>query len=412
MEFSPSSRRVAPGGAWAATAFSSLALGGTQFVSRSSRTPVSKDAHRPGQGAQPPGRPGCVGHRGFQSERGAASRIATCQRACCQAGSEREIVSEAAKTAARLKVDRLEKAVEALGDYDGPGAGRVEASSEEGQGIGPGIAHRRPDHAVQGVHRAQRETPCKMEAERIAEKKLLEEGRARLSRLEQAFSVPVGNVADATVVAPDTEVELARLRAPSGRAPGKCRHRETSRQTESGRWRSLAPYADVGARRIVRVDGRPSSRVARSDECRRQCAGVDRDIEVVRSRPTHVRVDWVYVVSFTRSCDARYGMRGVRVGEASNPGPVQTRQSRARSSDRGPSCCASGRRPTTAHSTGQFVNIHQKQASPSAFATIAWSWDSDSELDGPVSASRGRGEVEDPDDEAQATEPAVSIQLG
>ena len=93
VEFSPSSRRVAPRGAWAATAFSSLAFAGTQFVSRSSRTPASKDAHRPGQGAQPPGRPGCVGHRGFQSERGAASRIATCQRACCQAGSERAIIS-------------------------------------------------------------------------------------------------------------------------------------------------------------------------------------------------------------------------------------------------------------------------------------------------------------------------------
>ena len=43
--------------------------------------------------------------------------------------------------------------------------------------------------------------------------------------------------------------------------------------------------------------------------------------KLVRSRPTHVRVDWVHVVSFTRSCDARYGMQGVRVGEARNPGP-------------------------------------------------------------------------------------------
>ena len=52
-----------------------------------------------------------------------------------------------------------------------------------------------------------------IEAERIAETKLLEEGRARLFRLEQALSAPVGNVADVTMVAPDTEVELARLRA-------------------------------------------------------------------------------------------------------------------------------------------------------------------------------------------------------
>ena len=52
-----------------------------------------------------------------------------------------------------------------------------------------------------------------MEAERIAETKMLEEGRARLFRLEQALSTPVGNVADVTMVAADTEVELARLRA-------------------------------------------------------------------------------------------------------------------------------------------------------------------------------------------------------
>ena len=45
------------------------------------------------------------------------------------------------------------------------------------------------------------------------------------------------------------------------------------------------------------------------------------DIQAVRCRQTHVRVDWVCVVSFTRSCDARYGLPGVRVGEARNPGP-------------------------------------------------------------------------------------------
>ena len=46
-----------------------------------------------------------------------------------------------------------------------------------------------------------------------------------------------------------------------------------------------------------------------------------RDIRIVRSRQTHVRVDWVSIVSFTRSCDARYGLRGVRVGEARFLGP-------------------------------------------------------------------------------------------
>ena len=111
---------------------------------------------------------------------------------------------EAAKTAARLKVDQLEKAVEALGDYDGPElAGLKQALKKATE-----LAQELPID----VQRSEKRV-AKIEAERIAETKLLGEGRARLVRLEHAFSAPVGNVADVTMVAPDTEVELARLRA-------------------------------------------------------------------------------------------------------------------------------------------------------------------------------------------------------
>ena len=224
---------------------------------------------------------------------------------------------EAAKTAARLKVDRLEKAVEALGDYDGPELAGLKQALKKARELAQELPiDVQITQCKEFIERSEKRL-AKMEAERIAETKVLEEGRARLFRLEQALSVPVGNVADVTMVAADTEVELARLRAQLAEFQDNV-VTERPRVRQSGRWRSRAPHADVGARRIIRVDGRQASRFARSDERRRQCAGVDRDIEVVRSRQTHVRVDWVRVVSFTRSCDARYGLRGVRVGEASH----------------------------------------------------------------------------------------------
>ena len=120
---------------------------------------------------------------------------------------------EAAKTAARLKVDRLEKAVEALGDYDGPELAGLKQALKKARELAQELPiDVQITQCKEFIERSEKRF-AKMEAERIAEKKLLEEGRARLVRLEQAFSVRVGNVADVSMVAPDTEVKLARLRA-------------------------------------------------------------------------------------------------------------------------------------------------------------------------------------------------------
>ena len=116
------------------------------------------------------------------------------------------------KPAARLKVDRLEKAVEALGDYDGPELAGLKQALKKAREIGPGIAHRRPDHAVQGVHRAQRETPCQNRGGAHRRDEVV--GRRSCTVVSSGTRIlfPVGNVSDVTMVAPDTEVELARLR--------------------------------------------------------------------------------------------------------------------------------------------------------------------------------------------------------
>ena len=110
---------------------------------------------------------------------------------------------EAAKTAARLKVDRLEKAVEALGDYDGPELAGLKQALKKARELAQELPiDVQITQCKEFIERSEKRL-AKMEAERIAEKKLLEEGRARLARLEQAFSVPVGNVADVTMVVPD-----------------------------------------------------------------------------------------------------------------------------------------------------------------------------------------------------------------
>ena len=247
MEFSPSSRWVAPGGAWSTTTFSSLALGGTQCVSRSSSTPISEDVRRPDQGAQPPGRSGCVGHRGFQGGRGAPSRLQCAKEHVAKPIQSVRLSPDAARTAARLKVDRLEKAVEALGDYDGPELAGLKQALKKARELAQEITQ-----CKEFIERNEKRL-AKIEAERIGRKSctvgspgtgFLCSCRKRCRR-DHGRSRHRGRVGE--------------VASPIGRVPRQCCHRETSRQTESGRWRSRAPHADVGTRRIVQVDGRPSS---------------------------------------------------------------------------------------------------------------------------------------------------------
>ena len=58
--------------------------------------------------------------------------------------------------AARIKEACFEKAVEALGDYDGPELPGLKHALSQTRGVSPGVARRRPDIEMQGVHQAQR----------------------------------------------------------------------------------------------------------------------------------------------------------------------------------------------------------------------------------------------------------------
>ena len=101
------------------------------------------------------------------------------------------------------------------------------------------------------------------------------------------------------------------------------------------------------------------------------------------------------------------------MGEASNPGPAQTRQARRAEHDQS----TADRRVLVREDDEPLQDTAQDSMSTTRsrrrrqrLRPLPWSWDSDSELDGPLSALRGRGEVEVPDDDA-ATEPAFSIPI-
>ena len=137
---------------------------------------------------------------------------------------------------ARLKVPKLEKALEAL---DGTSGAEVEAikralviakSADQEKPIVELVAE-----CKSFIERSEKRL-AKLEAERVAENAMLEEGRARLARLEAqaAVSLPLTPGAPGTT---DLEAELYRLReelanarreigASSGVSPQKKRLRE------------------------------------------------------------------------------------------------------------------------------------------------------------------------------------------
>ena len=187
----------------------------------------------------------------------------------------------------------------------------------------------------------------KLEAKRDAENALLEEGRARLARLEAQAAARVVAPPPALTAVSDLEAEVSRLKAELA-AP---------RAAVGSGLSGSRPQETVSPRRVsselrrlnARVDGRSPQRFARGsgcwasfrswqglplvDEGRTGVATVDSTTvvdafccsqfcEVMRQqvwRSFRTTLRWFQVI-------LQYGLRGVRVGEALNLGP-QTRRS-------------------------------------------------------------------------------------
>ena len=189
----------------------------------------------------------------------------------------------------------------------------------------------------------------------MAEKNMLEEGRARLSRLEQQSQVPPPVVPSSRVAELEQQINALVQERDAFRAaaiPTKKRGPVTPRPPQSSteargaddaRWQTSCRTprgggCDArGCTRFVRMVDRSTMRFARRHGIRGSAIsgpfesvdlGRSREVAGVgRSEPCHVdgvkygamrSVD-LWTVASAR--DARYGLRGMRVGEVNNPGP-------------------------------------------------------------------------------------------
>ena len=273
---------------------------------------------------------------------------------------------DVAREEAKLKVTRLEKALEAMGDSSGAEVDCLQRALAKAQEA----ARERPleiqmKECREFMSRAEHRV-VKLEADVMAEKNLLEEGRARLSRLEQqsqALRPPV--VPSSRVAELEQQINALVQERDAFRAvaiPTKKRGPVTPRPPQS----SAEAHEVLMTRAAKRHAGRPVEEDVMPEDAQglsewlidRQCdlrdamefvdlQSVFESVDLGRRRevagvggsePCHVdgvkygamrSVD-LWTVASAR--DARYGLRGVRVGEANNPGPRRLWRHRCASS--------------------------------------------------------------------------------
>ena len=113
--------------------------------------------------------------------------------------------------------------------------------------------------------------------------------------------------------------------------------------------------------------------------------------------------------------DSRYGLRGVRVGEESNPCPVQTRQARRAHqliADRRVLVREDEPLQDTVQDSMSTTRSRRRRR---RLRPLPWSWDSDSELDGPVLTPHARRRTEvchDTHIDVSSEEPLVRSNIG
>ena len=123
----------------------------------------------------------------------------------------------------------------------------------------------------------------------------------------------------------DTNEEISKLRARGGAPDG-------TPITSGGRVQSFVKGQDIGRKfhrsiaTAKRSQCQPFGRYEDSDRCSRFHIEASRER---RSVTRSIQHEWVRVI------DARYGIRGVRVGEASHPGPPGSLLRRLRTSRQG-----------------------------------------------------------------------------
>ena len=183
---------------------------------------------------------------------------------------------------------------------------------------------------------------AKVKEERVSENALLEEGGARLARLETqaAVSVPLPFAAPLAATSSELEAEVSRLREELATLEHPCRPPTSEEAFARGfchQYRRRGSIVDemptirnggssfVGSRggcfQVGSRDCGGCSRVAAMDSATFMCCEHS-ELRVFDSRGLRIRVGGSSEKIVFHQC----GFRGCRVGEVSNPGKVQTRQ--------------------------------------------------------------------------------------
>ena len=240
---------------------------------------------------------------------------------------------DAAKEAARMKVVRLEKALEVLQDCSGPEIEGLKSAFEESQRSCAGTTSGEADCGVQRVHRAQPE-----------------EDRSR-DTVARGCTPTIGTFG-ATSCSRSDSARGSRRSGKRGPSPGKIggsRSREGRTPVPKTTGNDVHPLSDPmgpecpdssNARRRAGVVRLVARKTHRSQGCPRiwdteRDSANDihggrwcRQAGRIHDHGDHVKGGRIQQRFCGGGRDSRYGLRGVRVGEASNPGPVLTRQAR------------------------------------------------------------------------------------
>ena len=247
------------------------------------------------------------------------------------------------REAARIRVMKLEKALEVMGDSQGPAVECLRSELEKAKLA----SRRRPinvevDECRKFIARSGKRIDD-LDEERTQEMVSLTQGRARLHRLEAE------QVSDSVAPPPQTippsdwqtemDVLKAKLAAMEEERDEAVRDTARKRQAVGPRGRSIPAMAHFGPSGTRRLDAGPSFRSAGCHDRGGRSTSLGDHIEDGRRGRVFAANDRQFhgVMREDRSArsrDSRYGLRGVRVGEASNPGPVQTRQARRAEHDR------------------------------------------------------------------------------
>ena len=313
--------------------------------------------------------------------------------------------SDIAREMAHTKVSRLEKVLEAMGDLQGPVVEALQADLEKAK-----AASKEPsveveiDECRKFISRAERRIR-ELDTEREKEQASLVEAQERLERLVDEQSMCPGDPRHAPWDTSDCTPANGQFVAVRARCFGEgidssqvsclggsdhspcCEETNgltasivASRRTWSDPFDALPR-----ATRCYELVGGSTSGLPRGIDARR-CEKSSRIVQdvVLRSPPFGGVVSTPIIICgqhgdvnaegdhYLHQC----GYLGCRVGEASNPGQVQTRQARRAAHDQVIA--------DTAQDSVSTTRRRRRRLRP-----LPWSWDSDTEPDGPVHAPQG-----------------------